>query len=773
MKTASRHSFGKPHFVWLDYCCTILITIGVLLAIEQVFPFQSAPFMLILTPLLITSAFFLFEMKKRVGLIAAGVIAGFLLLLLLIGGGNMITYIGGFISWWIELFPRSSTYYRPGNITLALFLIHLASTTVVFLFVRFTRGALTVLIAASFLFAGILLYDYHSNLLALILIMTGALPLLAKSAYLYFERHRSGMITPEKNTALSAVSVCTAIVLLAALLLPRDTTRWQDPDLTNKLQSLVTDGLFNNPQKDSINMSGMGLQPDLTQLGGDISLDNTTPIMYVKGTNACSLKGLVYDHYNQSSWNATYESIIAFDNDSPQAEQVNAFGIRPIYNPDLITTMDLEISVLNKGNNIYSTGIVQKVSWLDDKLLDRGIFFYPRSEMLYRGEVTTPYAYRLVADVYQRNSPYFNSLIAEKEVASAKDTLFDTLTERYLQLPYDTLPSAITDINESLFDLSDSPYQKMVKLERYLRDQAQFTYTLTPGDVPEGTDFVTYFLNDRKGYCVYFASAMAVIARSVGVPSRFIAGYKVNGTGQDDTVVQAKNAHAWVECYIKGVGWIPFDPTPGANLEVAPKVTGSTDSQPTQTSAPEPQPTTTDSGVSTTSEALAATTASQTDSEHRGGKSSSIPYGTIVLVLLLVLLLLFAALILLQCYRSLTIFRLGNMRAKYKENGPIADEYYRDLLTQLRLLHYLPENKETIAGFARRVDAGLDLGRKGEFSMRSAGDILMRWRYGQIEPSDDDLKLLEQFHLQIERLLKERMNGLLYFIRRVVIIRYR
>ena len=49
MKTASRHSFGKPHFVWLDYCCTILITIGVLLAIEQVFPFQSAPFMLILT----------------------------------------------------------------------------------------------------------------------------------------------------------------------------------------------------------------------------------------------------------------------------------------------------------------------------------------------------------------------------------------------------------------------------------------------------------------------------------------------------------------------------------------------------------------------------------------------------------------------------------------------------------------------------------------------------------------------------------------------------
>ena len=59
-------------------------------------------------------------------------------------------------------------------------------------------------------------------------------------------------------------------------------------------------------------------------------------------------------------------------------------------------------------------------------------------------------------------------------------------------------------------------------LETYL--SSNFRYTLTPSNVPSGRDFVEYFLETGEGYCVYFASAMAVMARSLGIPSRMVCG---------------------------------------------------------------------------------------------------------------------------------------------------------------------------------------------------------------------------------------------------------
>jgi len=96
---------------------------------------------------------------------------------------------------------------------------------------------------------------------------------------------------------------------------------------------------------------------------------------------------------------------------------------------------------------------------------------------------------------------------------------------------------------------------------------------------PDGTDGVDYFLFEQaKGYCQYFASAMAVLLRASGVPSRMVAGY---GPGEEqygpgDTMGRGpgawqdlqqtfvvRNSHSWTEVFFPGYGWIPFEPTPG------------------------------------------------------------------------------------------------------------------------------------------------------------------------------------------------------------------
>ncbi len=110
----------------------------------------------------------------------------------------------------------------------------------------------------------------------------------------------------------------------------------------------------------------------------------------------------------------------------------------------------------------------------------------------------------------------------------------------------------------------DSNIGKLRKLEEALSD---YQYTLSPGMIPEDvqsvSDFLDYFLLEKKeGYCTYFATAFVLLARAEGIPARYVQGYCVPIKNQEVQVYNTM-AHAWPEAYIEGVGWIPFEPTPG------------------------------------------------------------------------------------------------------------------------------------------------------------------------------------------------------------------
>ena len=96
-------------------------------------------------------------------------------------------------------------------------------------------------------------------------------------------------------------------------------------------------------------------------------------------------------------------------------------------------------------------------------------------------------------------------------------------------------------------------------------------YSLTVDPPPYDADGVDFFLfEQRRGYSEYFASAMAVLLRSVGVPARVAAGYTTGDPTEVENVyvVADSHSHGWVEVYFPGYGWIPFEPTPGAELPV-------------------------------------------------------------------------------------------------------------------------------------------------------------------------------------------------------------
>ena len=136
--------------------------------------------------------------------------------------------------------------------------------------------------------------------------------------------------------------------------------------------------------------------------------------------------------------------------------------------------------------------------------------------------------------------------------------------DEYLKLP--PLDIRIAQLAEEITAAAPSNYEKAIALEQYLA--THFGYTLElPSRVPR--DPLANFLFERKhGHCEYFASSMAVMLRSLRIPSRMVTGFR-GGEFNDLTgqyVVRASDAHSWVEAYFPGSGWISFDPTPAGSL---------------------------------------------------------------------------------------------------------------------------------------------------------------------------------------------------------------
>jgi hypothetical protein len=136
----------------------------------------------------------------------------------------------------------------------------------------------------------------------------------------------------------------------------------------------------------------------------------------------------------------------------------------------------------------------------------------------------------------------------------------------YLQLQ--SVDRRVVSLAREITASADNNYDRAAAVDRYLR--LNFGYTLQlPRSVPR--DPIANFLFERKqGHCEYFASAMAIMLRALGIPSRVVNGFRT-GEFNDITsqyLVRASNAHSWVEAYFPGYGWISFDPTPAAPAQM-------------------------------------------------------------------------------------------------------------------------------------------------------------------------------------------------------------
>jgi transglutaminase-like putative cysteine protease len=259
-------------------------------------------------------------------------------------------------------------------------------------------------------------------------------------------------------------------------------------------------------------------------------------------------RSTVYDEYMGAGW-VTSAAV-------PQSFRANTPLVPGLLDGYRLLHMDVKIQQpegkLFWSGVLYSADVQFRANW---RVRPQTSLFADQTALL-RGDI---FAAATSATAYQAAS--YIPLVTVEDLRRASTDYPDEIITRYLKLPRD-LPERVHQLAAEITDEKSNPYDRAKAIESYLR--TNYPYDLDVPAPPQDQDVADYFLFDlKRGYCDYYATAMVVLARSSGLPARFVSGYSPGSYDAPNAqyVVRELNAHSWVEVYFPEIGWIEFEPT--------------------------------------------------------------------------------------------------------------------------------------------------------------------------------------------------------------------
>jgi transglutaminase-like putative cysteine protease len=140
----------------------------------------------------------------------------------------------------------------------------------------------------------------------------------------------------------------------------------------------------------------------------------------------------------------------------------------------------------------------------------------------------------------------------------------------YLQVPVGH--ARVAELARSVAGDAPTDHQKALRIERFLK-QGEYQYSLDQPDTGDRPPLEVFLFDQKRGHCEYFSSAMAIMLRTLGIPTRNVTGFvggQYNPYGNYYALRQG-DAHSWVEAYIRGRGWVTYDPTPTSRADAGPR----------------------------------------------------------------------------------------------------------------------------------------------------------------------------------------------------------
>jgi transglutaminase-like putative cysteine protease len=353
---------------------------------------------------------------------------------------------------------------------------------------------------------------------------------------------RSGII-------FAAASVGLAWILTSVAVAAPLTNAWRSFDgvwtgVRDQFEGVF--GTLTNPQS---RITGNSFGPAFVVQGEWVSVDDEAVVL--SAPNPYYLRTVTYDHYTGRGWETTdpinrqvAPGATLFD--EPTSERPTIPESVEIYRIAVEMQQTIGRNLFTAGSplTVYAPSVIKEP---DGQPLLGAI---EHANPLSAGE-----SYELDVAI---------SIATEAELGSAPTDYPPEVSDLYLDTTGVT--DRVRDLAEEITAGLPNNYEKAKALSRYLRVDDSFTYSTTAAVPPEGQDLVDFFLFDpeanRSGYCQYYASAMVMMARAVGLPARMAGGFAPGERQEDDTFLyRESNAHAWAEIYFPGYGWQIFEST--------------------------------------------------------------------------------------------------------------------------------------------------------------------------------------------------------------------
>ena len=750
----------------------------------------------------IISLLFAFRVSRMVSILVLGVAAVTSVVLYLTGTGGIVLVQMSYMAEIIERIIYYQNTIITGQLAAAaIILVILAaillSIVIYFLFIRYFRMyLLTGAIIAMYIGIWTLTGNENKTVLAFTCMLTA----ISYFRHVFEKKAKKGLITGKTASGSLMLFTLPAVIIpvLIVISIPKSDHPIRWPWLDRKVFQVFQylEQRFGHTDVEFFSLAATGFRGSANRLGGPIR-PNHTVMMDVRGDKRTYLRGAAFSRYENNMWHKNQddsESVaeienmllenragwlyIPVDKLFPDVEGNDKEILENLAsgrsNPFLFPTFSLDIRYRNlttktvftplltimpitstEGGNLDAGQDMHGIAYAQRKLpMGSGYTVYYLQPMygapVLKRALTFCYdnLYQDALDelVRQRDAlvekdpspknPHLEELGQGIEVLESLLIRSKQIAEEYTWISENT-PESVIKLARAITHDCENDYEKVVAIQDYLRNNYQ--YTLSPSRVPEGRDFVEWFLNeDRRGYCTYYATSMTVMLRSLGIPARYVEGF-VMPENHNDTIytITSRHAHAWVEVYFQGFGWLIFEPTPiyADVMQYLPS----------------------EENVRRVGDAQSIEDLMRRYAEMYGKYSSdlpSAPAGTPVAVELTSYLEYvphaLAGLILAMVIINLLAILVDNLALLGKNNKRKIISIFQTMLIWLEHSGCGIKPGETVLEFGRRIDKHIVLAR---YSFADASEIFCRVRYGDKEITGDDLEVIQTIARQLRKIL--------------------
>ncbi len=585
--------------------------------------------------------------------------------------------------------------------------------------------------------------------------------------------------------------------------------------LTFVLQSFISPRAFFNdelskrlnaltPQEggeiSSFSLKEMGYYPQGNlRIGGPVDLNEEAFMTVQAPATSFYIRGSAYDSFDGNSWSLSEPQLLekyAWDGNyfdefgsfiadtfwfaSPYERDIALNNA--IYKPMVYTLRTEKPTkiVFHGGKPVWLGNLVAQVppTATFEEVIDRysegGDFFFSKNGMMVSGSDYNQAGITILDSVV----PVLNTWSTEIGI----DTF--SLLQPSKGPAKNELKALVQERDPELYDILYNyglPFDELIKTLRQHFDE-NYTYNLNVPNIPNGQLFMDHFLLTKEGYCVYFATAWAELLEDIGYETRYAEGFVVpqytassydeQGNVLYERVITGEQAHAWTEIYVEGYGWYPLEATPSDYINsmsntnpfehvTEPEINES--SQESSESEEEISSSEVSEQESSLPEASLEESSDEPSEDIEEDQEANFPILLILLVLLLfVMLALFA-------YSKLNKWKDRQNKSSLSKQNLTEDELVRRIWSHIKRLNGLlglsAVSQDTIKTLMDRYVSSFE----GEERDRVL-NVLQEVHYGKRMIDKEEVSLLHDYYVYLERKVKESMNPIIWFVRDVLTI---